>query len=123
MLQKLLLVGAGGFLGSIMRYTSGYLLGKIFESNHPAGTFLVNVLGSFFLGIVIGFFNNQSAVAQNWKLFLAVGFCGGFTTFSAFALENITYIQSQQTIFFLLYTGLSLMFGLAAVYAGLWLVK
>ncbi|MCD4792380.1 MAG: fluoride efflux transporter CrcB [Bacteroidales bacterium] len=123
MLQNMLLIGAGGFLGSVMRYGSGQMMLKVFDSSHPIGTFFVNIAGSFLIGLILGMSEKGAVISMNWKLFLAVGFCGGFTTFSAFALENMNFLQSQQFMLSFLYVGLSLFLGLAAVYFGFWLAK
>jgi fluoride exporter len=123
MVQNMMLIGAGGFLGSVMRYGSYQLMSKIFQTNHPIGTFFVNIIGSLMIGLVLGFFDKGGMVSNNWKLFLAVGFCGGFTTFSAFALENFNFLQSQQFMLSLLYMGISLFLGLAAVFLGFWITK
>lgn len=123
MFQNMLLIGAGGFLGSVLRYGSGQIMLKMFTTNHPIGTFFVNILGSLLIGLVLGMSEKGAAITINWKLFLAVGFCGGFTTFSAFALENINFIQSQQFMLSFLYISASLILGLAAVYFGFWIAK
>jgi len=123
MFQNMLLIGAGGFLGSVLRYGSGQMIVKMFTSNHPFGTFFVNILGSLLIGLVLGMSEKGATITINWKLFLAVGFCGGFTTFSAFALENINFIQSQQFMLSFLYISASLILGLAAVYFGFWIAK
>lgn len=123
MLQNMMLIGAGGFLGSVMRYGSNQMMVKLFDSTHPIGTFFVNIAGSFLIGLVLGMFEKGAMMSMNWKLFLAVGFCGGFTTFSAFALENMNFLQSQQFMLSFLYVGLSLILGLAAVYFGFWIAK
>jgi CrcB protein len=123
MLQNMLLIGAGGFLGSVLRYGSNQMMVKLFETTHPLGTFFVNIAGSFLIGLILGMFEKGALMSANWKLFLAVGFCGGFTTFSAFALENLNFLQSQQFGLSLFYVGLSLILGLAAVYFGFWIVK
>ena len=123
MLQNMLLIGAGGFLGSVLRYGSNQMMVKLLETTHPIGTFFVNIAGSFLIGLILGMFEKGALLSTNWKLFLAVGFCGGFTTFSAFALENLNFLQSQQFGLSLFYVGLSLIVGLAAVYFGFWLTK
>ncbi|NPA67200.1 MAG: fluoride efflux transporter CrcB [Chlorobi bacterium] len=123
MIQNVMLIGAGGFLGSIMRYGSNQVMLKVFQTQHPIGTFFVNILGSFLIGLILGVFERGGEVSNNWKLFLAVGFCGGFTTFSSFAVENLNFLQSQQFMMSFLYVGISLFLGLAAVYAGLWITK
>ena len=123
MLQNMLLIGTGGFLGSVMRYGSNQMIVKLFDSTHPIGTFFVNIAGSFLIGLILGMFETGAMMSSNWKMFLAIGFCGGFTTFSAFALENLNFLQSQQFMLSLMYIGVSLILGLAAVYFGFWLAK
>ena len=123
MFQNLILVGTGGFLGSILRYASNQMMQKFFETTHPIGTFTVNIVGSLIIGIVLGLFQKGDILSGNWKMFLAVGFCGGFTTFSSFALENLEMLQASQFFISAIYIGGSLIFGLAAVYLGFNIVK
>lgn len=123
MFQNMILIGAGGFLGSVLRYGTGQMMLKLFTTNHPIGTFFVNIIGSLLIGLVLGMAEKGATITINWKLFLAVGFCGGFTTFSAFALENINFIQSQQFMLSFLYISASLILGLAAVYLGFWIAE
>lgn len=122
MFQNILLVGAGGFLGSISRYGIAQLFAKFTNWNFPGGTFTVNIVGSFIIGVVLGMFEHGN-VSASWKLFLAVGFCGGFTTFSSFAYENFNFLETKQFITFAMYAGLSIILGLLAVYLGFRLVK
>lgn len=114
MLKEFLLVGAGGALGSVLRYT-GTLLhqGKPF----PLATFFINVIGSFAIGMVMGWCLKNEASA-NWKLFLATGICGGFTTFSAFSFENLLLLQNGKIFLSLLYITGSVVFGIAAAWLG-----
>lgn len=123
MIQNMLLIGAGGFLGSVLRYGSGQMMLKMFTSNHPIGTFFVNIVGSLLIGLIFGMSEKGATLTMNWKLFLAVGFCGGFTTFSTFAFENLNFLQSQQFMLSFLYISASLVLGLAAVYLGFWIAK
>lgn len=109
-LKHFLLVGLGGAIGSMMRYAVGLLL-KSFNS-FPAGTFVVNMAGSFLIGLIAGVVANDPKFQQHWQLFLAVGLCGGFTTFSALSLEGIQMIQQQKFGFFLLYSLTSISLGL-----------
>jgi CrcB protein len=118
-LYSILIVGSGGFLGSIFRYTISLFVDKKFSSPVPYGTLTVNILGSFFMGIVIGVASRQAMSGNNWKLFLTTGFCGGFTTFSAFAFENVNLIQQRLATVSLLYSALSLILGFAAMFAGM----
>jgi fluoride exporter len=79
----------------------------------------VNIIGSFILGIVIAWASRKGAGSENMRLLLATGFCGGFTTFSAFAFENLTLIEQKMIGSALLYISLSLILGVLAVYAGI----
>ena len=81
-------------------------------------TLLVNIAGSFFIGAVIAYSLRNETFAANWKLFLATGICGGFTTFSAFSLENLQLLQNGKFAMFALYIVASLLLGLMSVWAG-----
>ncbi len=109
-----LLVGAGGAIGSMLRYGVAFIP---VNKNFPYHTFAVNIIGSFFIGILFGFFLKNNLTNESWKL-LAIGVCGGFTTFSAFSLEGFQLIQQQRYTIFLLYFLLSIVFGLAATMLG-----
>lgn len=123
MLKLFLLVGTGGFLGSILRYSAGLYAAKIFKLNFPYGTFVVNIIGCLLIGLILGFSEKENWVNDNWRLFLAIGFCGGFTTFSSFAYENLSMLQNHNYTGFFLYTAGSLILGLIAVWGGLILSK
>lgn len=115
MLKNLLLVGFGGGIGSVARFACSLLIStRIF----PWPTLLVNITGSFIIGIVFACSIRDEAFLNNWKLFLATGICGGFTTFSAFSLENMGMLQSGKTGMALTYMALSLVLGIAATFAG-----
>ena len=115
---KILIIGLGGFLGSISRYGVYHLLDRNIESIIPYGTFLVNMSGSFLLGIVYGLMQRENILSEEWRLFLAIGFCGSFTTFSTFAYENFMMVKNSQFFSLLLYAGLSVVVGIALTYAG-----
>ena len=121
---NILLVGAGGFLGSIARYITTISIDKRFNSFFPYGTLTVNLLGSFFLGVILSLvLKKTGTTAEQWKLLLGTGFCGGFTTFSAFAFENVSLLEARFAGTALIYTALSLAFGVVAVWAGVLLGK
>ena len=121
-MKSLLLVFLGGGLGSSLRYVIGNYLNSS-STGIPYGTFLANILGSLLIGIILGLAAKHEAVSQNTILFLATGFCGGFTTFSTFAYENHILLKSGDFTSFALYTIGSFIVGFASVFFGIWLVK
>lgn len=118
MLKNLLLIGTGGFLGSIARYLVSQLNLTVSFHSIPVGTLTVNIAGSFLIGFLTGIAEKSMILTPEWRLFLMVGLCGGFTTFSAFANENLMLIHNGQVLAVLLYTGLSVFLGFIAVYLG-----
>lgn len=117
-MKQLLLVGIGGFLGSIARYLVSKLNFSWAFLDLPMGTLTANVLGSLIIGFLMGAFLSADWMNNNLKLLLAVGFCGGFTTFSSFAGENFTLIQNGQYFTAFLYIAASVILGILAVFAG-----
>lgn len=121
-MNNFLLVFLGGGLGSVSRY----LISSFMDSSQtgiPFGTLLANVLGSFLVGIILGLSLKNNFLSQSAVLFLATGFCGGFTTFSTFAYENHLFLKSGDFMSFALYFLLSVILGFALVFIGIWLVK
>jgi CrcB protein len=121
-MKQLLLVFLGGGAGSALRY----LISKYLNPVHmgiPYGTLAVNILGSLLVGLVIGLALKTNPISQNTMLLLATGFCGGFTTFSAFAYENQVFLRSGDFTSFAFYTLGTLVLGLAAVFFGIWMVR
>lgn len=123
MVKSLLLVGFGGGIGSIFRYLTTFYLAKYFPSKFPLGTFAVNLLGCFLIGLLAGYFEKNNLVNSDMKFLFVTGFCGGYTTFSAFGYENLNLFQSNNTLLAFAYIGASLIFGLLAVWLGLFLAK
>ena len=123
-LTNVLLVGAGGFLGSIARYLTVLGVDKRLNSVMPLGTLTVNIVGSLVLGFILAFVMKKTgAYLDEWKLFIGTGFCGGFTTFSAFAAENLSLFEHKFPGTAFLYIILSLVAGLLAVWLGFALAK
>jgi fluoride exporter len=120
-LYKLLAVGLGGSVGSISRYVISRAVDKRLELLVPYGTLVVNVVGSFILGLVFSLTLKGTDDREIWRLLLGVGFCGGFTTFSSFALENFLLLQQKQAGEFILYTTFSFALCLGGVALGVWL--
>ena len=120
MIKNLLLVGLGGAVGSMLRYAIGLLI----NSKHfPYATLAVNIIGSFIIGIIFAMSVREEALSSQWKLFLATGICGGFTTFSAFTLENMELLQSGKTGMVLIYILLSIVLGIVAAFFGYYLSR
>lgn len=118
MLKNLLIIGSGGFVGSIARYLVSQLNLSISFHSIPVGTLTVNIIGCFLIGLLTGVADKSMILTTEWRLFLMVGLCGGFTTFSAFANENLMLMHNGQVLAVLLYTALSIFLGFLAVYLG-----
>lgn len=116
--MSFLFVGLGGALGAICRYSLSLITIK---ADFPLMTFITNLLGAFFIGLIAGFASKNKSVSPSLILFLKTGFCGGFTTFSTFSLEAWNLIQNQKYATAGLYAGLSLILCVAGVAAGMWL--
>ncbi|MEM7186159.1 MAG: fluoride efflux transporter CrcB [Bacteroidota bacterium] len=121
-MKALLLVFLGGGLGSSLRYAIGKLWNPEI-GGFPYGTFAANVLGSLIIGILLGMAAKNVNIPQNMVLFLATGFCGGFTTFSTFAYENQAFLKDGQLGLFALYAIGTFAIGIAAVFFGIWLAR
>ncbi len=117
------LVFLGGGLGSACRYLLAWSIGQRFESVYSLGTFSVNILGSLLLGILVGVLTKYQMANHHLSYLLAIGFCGGFTTFSTFSYENSLLLKAGQFGPFAMYAGGSLVLGIAFLMVGLWLAK
>jgi len=119
-LSSVLLVGVGGFVGSIARYLVARSVGSKIELMIPFGTLVVNVVGSFILGVVFAVVSKR--MESEWMtLLLGVGFCGGFTTFSSFALDNYLLLEQRNFGAFALYSILTFVLCMVSVASGAWL--
>jgi len=121
-MKQLLIVFLGGGTGSVARFLLSRWLNNP-SSGLPYGTFLANVLGSFLIGIILGYFYKTNTISQNTMLLLATGFCGGFTTFSTFAYESHILLKNNDFLSFGIYAVASIILGFAAVFLGMWLTK
>ncbi len=123
MIKNLILVAIGGASGSVLRYLVHWIVSKKSYSTFPYQTFLVNIIGCLLIGLLVGYLYKYNTENESLKLLLITGFCGGFTTFSAFGLENVNMIQNQNYQLALIYTSLSLILGILAVSLGILISK
>lgn len=123
MFRLLLIIGSGSFIGGIARFLISRYVQSHALSTFPYGTFIVNVAGCFLIGIFYGLSERGNLMNAELRMFLTVGFCGGFTTFSAFANENISLLREGDFFYFALYTSLSIFLGLMATYIGNLIIK
>ena len=115
------MVGLGGFAGAVMRYLMTTI--PVAKMDFPYMTLIVNIIGSFVIGIVVASAMKSGALNDNWMLFLKVGLCGGFTTFSSFALESQDLFSTGNTLAGITYIVLSVTFCIFAVFLGQALVE
>ncbi len=119
-MKNILIVGIGGFFGSALRYQVGLWFFSKFGNAFPYGTLLVNLLGSLLIGILLAGVTRNSPATM---LLLVTGFCGGFTTFSAFSIENVKFLESGNINHFLFYTIASIVGGLGLCALGYFLTQ
>jgi len=118
MFRTILIVGAGGFLGSVARYLTQIAVEKYLHSTFPWGTFVANIAGCFIIGLIYAMSEKGNLLSPEFRIFMTVGFCGGFTTFSSFAYNNLNMLGGNNYLQLFGNIGLSLFFGILAVYAG-----
>ncbi|MFV0530315.1 MAG: fluoride efflux transporter CrcB [Flavobacteriales bacterium] len=118
LMKDLLLIFIGGGFGSVLRF----FIGKELNTTFPYGTLFVNVLGAFIIGIVLALFQKE-LLSNTSRLLLAVGFCGGFTTWSSFAFEKFHMLREGHITHFILYIGLSIILSLIALLISYRIIK
>jgi fluoride exporter len=111
-------IAAGSAIGGVSRYLVGSLLQRLTGTGFPAGTLLINVSGSFLLGLIVQYAIETSAVSPELRGFLTIGFCGGYTTFSTFSYESLALIEDGQWPRAALYILLSVLLSIAAALLG-----
>jgi len=123
MTRNLLLIAIGSGAGGVARFLCQQFVQKHYPASIPLGTLSVNIIGCFIIGIIYGLAMKGNILSIELRLLAAAGFCGGFTTFSSFAYENIILMQDGKFFYAALYISLSLIIGFAAVYTGMLLTK
>jgi CrcB protein len=117
-MENFLAVGAGGFLGAITRYAVGLWIGQRWGRSFPMGTFVINVSGSFIIGLVMTLFTERLMVNPQWRLLIAVGFLGAYTTFSTFELETGNLLRDSEWMLAAMNVVLSVLAGFVALKIG-----
>ena len=118
-LLKYLLVGIGGCLGSILRFWLGSYIGGKMGARFPYGTLVINITGSFLIGLIFALLTVRTNWSPNWRYLIPIGFIGGYTTFSSFEYETLRMIQDGQIGLGLLYVATSVVIGFVAVWGGM----
>ena len=116
---KYVMVGVGGALGSILRFWLGSYIGERMGTRFPYGTLVINVTGSFLIGLVFAVLTQRTQWSPNWRYLIPIGFIGGYTTFSSFEFETLRIIQDGQLGLGLLYVAASVIIGFIAVWGGM----
>ena len=123
MFKTLMIAGTGGFIGTILRF----LVSRYFQENtlslFPWGTMTVNISGSLLIGIFYGLSERGNILSPDVRIFLTVGICGGYTTFSTLANDSFILLQEKEWLKLSLYTTMSFFLGLVAVYLGRIIIK
>ncbi|MGE5893139.1 MAG: fluoride efflux transporter CrcB [bacterium] len=117
-MANVLIIGMGGFIGAIARYVVAVWIGQNWGRSFPLGTFVVNVSGSFLIGLLMVLFTEKFMVNPQWRLFLVVGFLGAYTTFSTFEYETGSLMGDGEFLIALLNIILSVVLGYVGMKMG-----
>ena len=123
MSRSILFVAFGGLIGSVCRFLTASFVVTMLPFTFPFGTFVVNIIGCFIMGAAVGLAERYIWIHHDWRMFLTAGFCGGFTTFSAFAFENIELLLDKNYATFAAYSIASFVVCLGATFVGLILTR
>lgn len=123
MFKSILIVGFGGFIGTVARFLTSRYFQENIASVFPWSTFTINIIGSLLIGIFYGISEKGDFMSPDVRLFLTVGICGGFTTFSTFSNDAFLLLKQEEWLRFAFYTSMSFFLGLLAVYVGRFIIK
>ena len=119
-MKMILAVATGGALGATGRFQVGKMMLRLMGPGFPWGTFTVNIVGSFVIGIVVALLATRFNLSHHWQGFLVIGVLGGFTTFSAFSMEVGLMVERHELTHAALYSMGSVIFGVGALFMGLY---
>jgi fluoride exporter len=122
-MNNFILIAIGGALGSVSRWGCQRWIYQLHPHPFPFGTFAVNIVGSFLIGLFYAVSEKGNLMNSEWRLFLTTGFCGGFTTFSTFSFETLSLLKDGNYAYAILYVVLSVILGIAGVFAGMFIIK
>jgi fluoride exporter len=123
MVKSILIVGLGGFIGTVFRFLISRYIQLSYDTVFPWATMAVNIIGCLLIGIVFGISERSNLLTPEWRIFLTVGLLGGFTTFSTFSNDAFMLLQNKEILRFAFYTGFSFFFGVLAVFVGRGIIK
>ncbi len=118
LIKTSLLIAGGGFIGTLLRFLTTQFLNKYTVISFPIGTVIVNLIGCLLIGILAGFFSERLISDSNLFLFLTIGCLGGFTTFSAFAIESQVFIQNGEFLKLAAYISIQVLIGIMLAVLG-----
>lgn len=118
-----MIIFTGSGIGGVARYSMQNWISRIYFFSFPFGTFTVNIIGCLLIGLFYALSEKGNLLTPEWRIALTTGFCGGFTTFSTFAYENMNLLRTGDYLYFGLYTAGSVALGIAAVFLGIVTVK
>ncbi len=123
MFKYALITGAGGFIGSSLRYLMQRLAALIFPISFPFGTFIVNLLGALIIGVLFAVSEQTTLMGPSWRIFAITGVLGGFTTFSSFTLDTMNLLRESQYYYAFTYISLTVLLGIVFTIAGYLIMK
>jgi len=123
MFKILLIIGSGSFLGGVLRYVISYYIQEKFFTPFPIGTLAVNITGCLLIGIIFGLSDSRNLFSYEMRVFLSIGLCGGFTTFSTFSNETIALLRDGEFFYAITYISVSLFICLLSTYLGIIITK